>query len=295
MKFKTVGILSPGDMGHAFGQVLGLHDLRVITCLQGRSERTRALANKAHIEDVSTYQLLVKEADIILSILVPAQAKQAAQVVAQAIKETKSELIYVDCNAVAPKTAGQIDKIISAAGGIFVDGGIIGSPPKKEGKTRLYLSGPSANTMVNLTQFGIKIIVLGDQIGQASGIKMCNAALTKGLAALSTELLTAAEMLNISQALEEEFKENKLVFYNHMKKRLPVIPMKSRRYVGEMEEIAKTFEDVGLTPRIYLGAADIYRFVGNTVLAERTPEDPDPLPTLTEVIKTLSGCLSEIQ
>ena len=71
--------------------------------------------------------------------------------------------------------------------------------------------------------------------------------------------------------------------------------MISRRYVGEMEEIAKTFEEIGLTPRIFLGAADIYRFVGNTELAERVPEDPGPLPTFTEVIKTLSDRLAGLQ
>ncbi|MEI9479259.1 MAG: NAD(P)-binding domain-containing protein, partial [Deltaproteobacteria bacterium] len=128
---RTVGILSPGDMGHAVGQVLGSHDLRVITCLQGRSERTRSLASRAHIEDVSTVQALVREADILLSILVPAQARQAAQVIAKAISETHAELIYADCNAVAPQTACQIGEMITGAGGRFVDVGIIGSPPGK--------------------------------------------------------------------------------------------------------------------------------------------------------------------
>ena len=46
MPLKTVGLLSPGDMGHIVGNVLVTHGLRVITCLQGRSERTRTLAEK---------------------------------------------------------------------------------------------------------------------------------------------------------------------------------------------------------------------------------------------------------
>ncbi len=40
----TVGILSPGDMGHAIGAVLRQHGLRVLTSLQGRSTRTVVLA-----------------------------------------------------------------------------------------------------------------------------------------------------------------------------------------------------------------------------------------------------------
>ena len=37
---NTVAILSPGDMGHAVGQLLKEHELGVLTCLAGRSRRT---------------------------------------------------------------------------------------------------------------------------------------------------------------------------------------------------------------------------------------------------------------
>ena len=55
-----------------------------------------------------------------------------------------------------------------------------------------------------------------------------------------------------------------------------------------MEEIAATFAQVGLSGRIHLGAADIYRLVAETTLAERTPEDRSPLPSLDETIDTLA-------
>ena len=44
---STIGIISPGDMGHAIGAVLVQHGLRVLTTLQGRSPRTVALAMQA--------------------------------------------------------------------------------------------------------------------------------------------------------------------------------------------------------------------------------------------------------
>jgi 3-hydroxyisobutyrate dehydrogenase-like beta-hydroxyacid dehydrogenase len=291
MPLKTVGILSPGDMGHAVGQVLGSRGLRVITCLQGRSERTRSLATRAHLIDVPTYQALVGEADIILSILVPAQAESAAQLVAQAISEIKADLTYTDCNAVSPQTAHRLDAIITEAGGRFVDASIIGPPPRKEGTTRFYASGPYVNVFQELTQFGLDVIVLGEQVGQASAIKMCYAALTKGTAALYTELLMAAEVLGVSQALKEEFQLSQAMLLGHMAQRLPRMPMKSGRWVGEMEEIAQTFAGVGLTPKILAGAADMYRLVRETDLAKRTPEDPDPLPTLDQMLPVLADYL----
>ena len=55
-----------------------------------------------------------------------------------------------------------------------------------------------------------------------------------------------------------------------------MMPHRSRRWVGEMEEIALTFKTLGLTPKILEGAADMYRFVGGTNLADQTPREPDP-------------------
>ena len=97
MTVEVVGILSPGDMGHAVGRVLTEHRMKVLTCLEGRSKRTRELARKASVEAVPTYGQLVHDTDMILSILVPAEAKNAAMTVSQALEETGEQIIYIDC------------------------------------------------------------------------------------------------------------------------------------------------------------------------------------------------------
>ncbi len=293
MPLRTVGILSPGDMGHIVGRVLGEHGLRVIACIQGRSRRTQALAKSANITAVPTYRQLVVEADLILSILVPAQAMAAAENVAEALGETNSELVYADCNAIAPQTVRQIDEIITAVGGTFVDASIIGPPPKNEGTTRFYASGGDLRIFQELSRFGLDIRPLGAEIGLASSIKMCYASMTKGLTALCTELLTAAEILGVSEALGEEFKLSQSALYERMERGLPSMPPKSRRWIGEMEEISATFEHVGLTPKILAGAADMYRFVGESHLADLSPEEPESYPTLEEMISSLAEHLKK--
>src|SRR5581483_9064499 len=97
----TVGILTPGDMGHAVGEVLRHGGLRVITCLRGRSARTVALAAEAGIEDVADDETLVREADMILSILAPSAAAEIAQRVAAALRSTGERVCFVECNAIA--------------------------------------------------------------------------------------------------------------------------------------------------------------------------------------------------
>lgn len=293
MPLKTIGLLSPGDMGHTVGQVLVTHGLRVLTCLKGRSERTRLLAEKAGITDVPGYETLVRESEIILSILVPAQAKQAAGDVAIALAKTRNELVYADCNAISPKTVCEVGQIIDEAGGRFVDASIIGPPPTKEGSTRFYASGSAAYVFEGLNQYGLDVRAVGEQVGRASALKMCYAALTKGLTALSAELLTAAQVMGVSETLRSEFQLSQPALYKRMESGMPWMPERSRRWVGEMEEIAATFGHCGLTPKIFEGAADIYRFVGRTSLADQTPENRDPTINLEKIISIFADSLNK--
>lgn len=290
-KIETVGILSPGDMGHVVGQVLRTHGLRVIAALQGRSPRTKTLAGEAGIEDVGSLENLVQRADVLLSILVPAEAVSAAQAVARALQATGATLLYADCNAIAPQTVRQIETIITSAGGHFVDAAIIGPPPRKAGATRFYASGPGVAAFEELNGFGLTVVTLGEESGQASAIKMCYAALTKGLTALATELLTAAQSLGVAAALDQEFQLSQAQLYEQLKRQLPSMPPKAHRWVGEMEEIAQTFAHIGLTPNILTGAADMYRLVSQTELAKRTPEDPTPPPTAAQMVEVLAQYL----
>ncbi len=287
---NTVGILSPGDMGHTVGQRLREHGLRVIAHLADRSGRTRQLAAKAGIEEVSSYEALVKDADIVLSILVPAQAATAAQMVASALNKTGADLLFADCNAIAPQTTRRIGKVVEDAGGHFVDASIIGPPPRRDGTTRFYASGAQAEKLARLNEFGLDVPVVSERVGDASAVKMCYAGLTKGLTALCTELLVAAEALGVRGALFDEYRTSQAAMLQRIEGGLPGMPPKSRRWVGEMEEIAATMASVGLTPKFHQAAADMYRFVGGTSLADRTPEEPDA-PSLEEMLQVLVDVL----
>ena len=50
MTIQSVAILSPGHMGHNVGRLLIEHGMPVLTCLEGRSTRTRLLAEKSKAE-----------------------------------------------------------------------------------------------------------------------------------------------------------------------------------------------------------------------------------------------------
>jgi 3-hydroxyisobutyrate dehydrogenase-like beta-hydroxyacid dehydrogenase len=293
MTIKTIGLLSPGDMGSVVGKVLQSHGLRVLTCLKGRSERTRMLAREAQIEAAPTYEDLVGGTEMMLSILVPEEALNTARLVTATMRDTGRHPIYVDCNAVSPVTVKAMAEVITAAGSRFIDAGIIGPPPRQPGVTRFYASGPEVERFAELSNYGLDIRPLGRDIGLASGIKMCYAALTKGMTAIAVESLVTAHMIGVYEALVAELQLSQADRYRTIERQLPVMPTKAGRWIGEMEEIAKTFGDQGLTPKMHQGAADVYRFVGSTPLAEETPETRDRNRTLLQVIEGLAAYLQE--
>ena len=293
MSIKTVAILSPGDMGHAVGRALGKHGLRVITCLTGRSQRTAGLAQQAGIEDVPTLEEVVRQADLVMSILVPAQASGLARQVAEALKSTGADTLFADCNAVSPKTAREIGDTISSAGGRFIDAGIVGGPPRDTESPRIYVSGPYAELMAELDGKGIQVRPIGGDVGRASGLKMCYAAMTKGTSALQLAILTAAERLGLTGELCAEWEGSQAEALKRMNAQVPRLPVTARRWTGEMEEIAATFEQVGVTPHFHLGAAEMYRLLGLTSMADETPETLDRNRTREQTVAALAEAIEE--
>lgn len=292
MSIHRVAILSPGDMGHAVGRALGEAGLEIITCLQGRSDRTRTLAERANIRDVATMEDLVIEADLVLSILVPAEALNVATRIADALRTTGAGAAFADCNATSPQTALAIDEVIVAAGGRSIDASIIGGPPVRGNRPRFYVSGPDSGIMSHLDGKGIVVRLLGEKIGRASGIKMCYAALTKGTSALYTALLTAAEALDLSKPLRAELASSQSDAYKRMQAQVPSLPANAFRWIGEMEEIAATFEHVGVTPYFHRGAAEMFRLLSETPYAAETPETVDKSRTLEQTVSGVHAAVA---
>ncbi|MDA0264258.1 MAG: DUF1932 domain-containing protein [Chloroflexi bacterium] len=288
MSIETVAILSPGDMGHAIGQLLKEHELEVLTCLSGRSQRTRALSEKAGITDVPDLNDLVQQSDILLSITVSEAVPGLCREVADAVKATGADLLFAECNAIAPALSKEMEGVLTASGARYVDASVIGGPPRNGSSPRLYSSGDNVAELMQLREFGLDVRDLGPQLGRASGIKMCYAAMTKGTTALQAELLIAAEKQGLTKELMAEFEDGMPALVRRMEGWMPGMPAKSRRWVSEMEQIEATFDGLGLTPNIFKGVADMYRMIGSTPLGDENPESRDKNRDLAETIRLIA-------
>jgi L-threonate 2-dehydrogenase len=233
----TVAVVAQGAMGAGVGGRLAERGLRVVTVLAGRSEASAKRAAAAGMIPVSDQE--AARADFFLSILPPSEAPALAAKMAALIGPSNHKPVYVDCNAVSPPTKVKIGEVIAKAGAPFVDGSIVGGPPKAgyDGP-RIYASGADAGRFASLADFGLAIPVMDGPIGAASAMKMSYAGITKGFTALGAMMLLAASRGGVAEGLRAELEYSQPALLPWLQRSIPAMYSKAYRYVGEMEEIA---------------------------------------------------------
>ena len=198
-----VAVIAPGMMGSAVGARLVENGIEVRTSLTGRSDATVARAKAAGMVGVSDEQIAAS--DIILSILPPGDALGLAERLAPALRAAAKKPIFVDCNALDPATVLRIARVVQETGATFVDGGIVGGPPKAGyNGPKIYLSGEAAPRVAELTKFGLAMPIQPGPIGAASAMKMSYAGITKGFTALGAAMMLAASRAGTAEDLRAE-------------------------------------------------------------------------------------------
>ncbi len=253
----VVAIVAPGAMGAAVGKRLVDNGLKVLTSLQGRSEATVARAKAAGMADADDKEIAA--ADFILSILPPGDALALAERFAPALRASNSKPVYVDCNAVNPKTVERVAAAIAPTECPFVDAGIIGSPPKPgDAGPRFYASGPAAPRFARLRDYGLDVRVLNGAASAASALKMSYAGITKGTQAIGAAMMLAAVRAGSADDLLAELQGSQKQLFPWLKRQLELMPPKAYRWVAEMQEIAGFVADDPGARDLYEGAAEFY-------------------------------------
>ncbi|HEY6278506.1 MAG TPA: DUF1932 domain-containing protein [Streptosporangiaceae bacterium] len=274
----VVGVLHPGEMGAAVGACLTGCGHRVVWASAGRSTATSARAVAAGLSDVASLTEVVRQADVVFSVCPP----QAAVGVARSVAGFRG--VYVDANAVSPATTREIAQAVTTGGASYVDGGIIGPPPHTPGTTRLYLSGRQAAGVADLfTGSTLEAVIIGDEPGQASALKMAYAAWTKGTAALLLTIRALARAEGVEEALLSEWRLSQAALLDRSLGAADSATAKAWRWTSEMREIADSMAAHGLPRGFHEAAAAIYG---------RLPPPDTPAgtgDTLSHVIGVLLG------
>lgn len=288
----VVGMVGAGHMGSGLGWALrkGGHD--VVTSLAGRSDRTARLATDAGLRVVARPADVLLQADVILVVTPPGAALAAATDIADlaSAPEVSSRCteqgrrpLVADLNATAPSTARAAAATIAGAGLDFVDGSISGVPPTVRPGATVYLSGPRAAEVAALGWTHVQPVVVSEDVGAASAVKMCTASVHKGVVGLLTQAMRTAAIHGVLETVMADLGDSLGSPYG-----VALAATKAGRYVPEMREIAKTQAAAGLTPHLFGAFADIYAEVSGTPLAAGVPESVDRSISAEEVVARLA-------
>ncbi|PNP54116.1 hypothetical protein THARTR1_05323 [Trichoderma harzianum] len=243
-------------------------------------EDTIERARNAGVELLSSDLELVQQCNVIFSVVPPRDAEATAQRIVDASSggSRKETLYYVDLNAVAPSTCKGIVALFEKARVPvkFIDACILGGPPSlkktsQDGEEAVWdqpsipISGPHSLTSLPDGEKLASVLQLrsiSEEIGAASGLKMCFASITKGFTALVTQSFTTAHRLGVVDELKLELNQMVPTMLTRAEKSVPGVPPKAYRWVREMEEISKTFHEEGGWDRtVFEGIAGVYKAV----------------------------------
>jgi 3-hydroxyisobutyrate dehydrogenase-like beta-hydroxyacid dehydrogenase len=186
-----------------------------------------------------------------------------------------------------------IARIVTQRGATFVEAAVMAAVPPKGHRVPMLLSGTDARAFADLmTPFGMKLEVLGTEIGQAAAVKMCRSIIIKGMEALFMECLLAGSRHGVVSRVYASLAEGLPgVDWNQMAHYFATrIAIHGERRAHEMEEVSRMLASVGVEPIMASATGRRIGWCANLGLAQRfTTQEPTTYDEVLDAISAAEG------
>ncbi len=235
-----------------------------------RGPRIQARARELRVSLLSSPAELAASADTIISAVTADQAVAAARQNAPFL--TPGHL-YADLNSVSPKAKEQVAEAVTTSGANFCEIAVMGPIPPYAHKAPLLLGASGAPRFQELfAPFGMRMeIVSTDVVGRAAAVKMFRSIVYKGIEALLFECVLGAGEYEAEERVFASLKESlpgvdwkKLADYM-----VGRVVVHGERRAREMDEVAKTLEELGIEPMMASATARRFDWAAQTGLKEK--------------------------
>jgi 3-hydroxyisobutyrate dehydrogenase-like beta-hydroxyacid dehydrogenase len=241
----TVGVLYCGDLGAALARMLRKSGHRVVTTCKGRTRRTQERAEAAEIEILPTLDDVAASADVVISVVLPDAAEQVARHYADRRHLCPSESLFIDANSISLPALSAVESVLAKAEIRFVDAAIHGGARTLKQAGAIYLSGPDAEEARPIFDSIVRVQLLGDQIGQATRMKLLMAGLSKSLNILFLEIAILAHKAKMSDQFLSESRSFYPGLMTAIDRMLPTYPQHAARRVTELQSIEEMARSIG--------------------------------------------------
>lgn len=274
MQSHQIGLIGYGEVGQTFGAGLREHvtaiaawDLKFIDADTQVAAALRAHAAQTGVQACDAMAQLCADAELLISAVTASNTLAVAQ---QAAMHLRPGTVFLDLNSASPATKQQAAACIDAAGGRYVEAGVMTSVPPYGIRVPMLLGGRGAAELAPLlTAWGMNATVVSDRLGVASAIKMCRSIMIKGLEALVIESYTTARRYGVEDhmvpTLQETFpgidwQQVGGYFFSR-------VVQHGQRRAEEMRESANTVREAGFEPFMAAAIADKQQWVADRARA----------------------------
>ena len=271
---NRIGIIGYGEVGKIFAtglktkvgiESVSAWDVKFADAALQKKEQDHAA--QAGVAACRSMQAVCAQADWLISAVTASNTLAVAQ---EAAKFIKPGTLFLDLNSASPGTKQQASEAIEAAGGQYVEAGVMTSIPPYGIRVPMLLGGPQASALATrLCGYGMDAKAVSEKLGVASAIKMCRSVMIKGLEALVIESYATARAYGVEDhvlpTLAETFpsidwEKQGAYFFSR-------VVQHGKRRAEEMREAANTVREAGFEPFMASAIADKQQWVADQAAA----------------------------
>jgi 3-hydroxyisobutyrate dehydrogenase len=203
MRIALIGL---GEVGRCFAKPLHEAGFELALCEARLSPAAAELAKEWNLPVHAQPDEWLKAASLVLSCVTGGQASAVAE---QAARHMHKGSLYADLTTASPEVKRNAAREATGQGIRYVDTAIMGAITLNWVRTPLLASGDGATELKTvLEQVGGRVQVIeGGKAGDAISLKILRSVFTKGMEALSVELLTSAEKQGVREQLYEQLSD----------------------------------------------------------------------------------------
>jgi 3-hydroxyisobutyrate dehydrogenase-like beta-hydroxyacid dehydrogenase len=272
MQPQRIGLVGYGEVGKIFSSGLkpkaaavSAWDLKFDA--PATREAERAHAAQAGVAAQGCMQALCEASDLIISAVTASNTLAVAE---EAARSIRPGTVFLDLNSASPGTKQRAAALIDAAGGSYVEAGVMTSVPPYGIRVPMLLGGARAAQLAEvMAAWGMDAKAVSEQLGVASAIKMCRSVMIKGLEALVIESYTTARAYGVEDhmlpTLQETFPgidwtRQGAYFFSR-------VVQHGKRRAEEMRESANTVRECGFEPFMAAAIAGKQQWVADQAAA----------------------------
>ena len=271
LAITRLGLVGYGEVGRIFAAALRpqLEQLRVADLKFDDPAQAQGVLDHAHSIGVQpgSLQALCEQSELIVSAVTASNTLAVAEQVAARMRPGA---FFLDLNSASPGTKQQAARCIEAAGGHYIEAGVMTSVPPYGIRVPMLLGGARAAELApQLKTWGLDATVVSEQLGVASAIKMCRSIMIKGLEALVIESYATARHYGVEDhvlpTLAETFPS--IDWHRQGAYFFSRVVQHGQRRAEEMREAARTVQEAGFAPVMTSPIADKQQAVADLAAA----------------------------